>query len=80
MLYASLRANVVHVARDEGVEVAKRIEIGSPDEISEDRLKEEVASSGSGGSGGAAAAAAAENAGSGAAKQGFARPKRPGRR
>lgn len=74
MLYASLRANVVHVARDEGVEVAKRIEIGSPDEIREDRLKEEVAPSGGDNS------AAAEDGSAGAAKQGFARPKRPGKR
>jgi twinfilin len=77
MLYASSRANVVVVARDEGVDVAKRIEIGAPDEIDEDRLKELVGSS----SGGAASAAvAAEEAGSGASKQGFARPKRPGKR
>ncbi len=74
MLYASLRANVVQAARDEGVEVARRVEIGSPDEMGEERLRGEVApSSGSGG-------AAGENAGSGAAKQGFARPKRPGKR
>ncbi len=78
MLYASLRANVVHVARDEGVEVAKRIEIGSPDEMGEDRLKEEIAPSASGVSG--VGAAAAEDGGSGMAKPGFARPKRPGKR
>lgn len=72
MLYASFRANVVHVARDEGVEVTKRMEIGSPDEMGEDRLKEETVASGS--------AAAAEDGGSVAVKAGFARPKRPGKR
>ncbi len=76
MLYASSRANVVQVARDEGVEVSKRIEIGAPDEIGEDRLEEEVAPSGGGGGG---AAAAAEDNKSGT-RQGFARPKRPGKR
>ena len=72
MLYASFRGNVVQAARDQGVEVAKRIEIGAPDEISEDRLREEIAPP--------AAEAAAVEAGSGAARQGFARPKRPGKR
>ena len=74
MLYASFRLSVVQAARDEGVEVTKRMEIGSPDEIGEDRLKDEVVPLGSG------AAAADDGGGSGAAKQGFARPKRPGRR
>lgn len=67
MLYASFRANVVYVAKDENVEVSKRIEIGDPDEIDEQRLTEETAP------------AAGQDAGSGA-KQGFARPKRPGKR
>ena len=67
MLYASSRANVVHVAKDEGVEVSKRIEIGAPDEIVEQRLKEEMAP------------AAGQDTGSGG-RQGFARPKRPGKR
>ena len=67
MLYASSRANVVYVAKDEAVEVEKRIEIGAPDEISEERLKEEMAPP------------ADESAGSGA-RQGFPRPKRPGKR
>ncbi|KAF7504071.1 hypothetical protein GJ744_002836 [Endocarpon pusillum] len=72
MLYASSRASVVHVARDEGVEVTKRIEIGSPDEVVEERLNEETAPSGG--------AAAAEDGGSVAVKPGFARPRRPGKR
>lgn len=72
MLYASFRGTVVYVARDEGVEVAKRIEIGAPDDIGEDRLKEEMMPS--------AAAGSTEDGGSGAARQGFARPKRPGKR
>jgi hypothetical protein len=72
MLYASSRANVVHVAKDEGVEVSKRIEIGAPDEIAEERLREEVAPSES-------ESGAATPAG-GATRQGFARPKRPGKR
>jgi twinfilin len=67
MLYAASRANVVYVAKDEAVEVSKRIEIGAPDEIDEQRLKEEMEPS------------AGEGAGSGA-RQGFARPKRPGKR
>jgi hypothetical protein len=67
MLYASSRANVVYVAQDEGVEVAKRIEIGAPDEIGDERLKEVMAPP------------AGDEAGSGA-RQGFARPKRPGKR
>ncbi|ERF71237.1 hypothetical protein EPUS_08155 [Endocarpon pusillum Z07020] len=71
MLYASMRGSVVHVARDEGVEVSKRIEIGSPDEMGEERLREETAAAGS---------AAADDGGSVALKAGFARPRRPGKR
>lgn len=67
MLYASSRASVLLVAKDEAVDVAKRIEVGAPDEISEERLKEEMEPP------------AGEGVGSGA-RQGFARPKRPGKR
>lgn len=74
MLYASTRAHVLELARAEGVEVRRRLEIGEPDEIAQDRLKEELE-------------VAEENhdhpttttAGT-SARQGFARPKRPGKR
>ena len=74
MLYASFRGNVVHAARDEGVEVAKRIEIGAPEEVGEERLREELALPG------ATASAGAEEEGGSRVRQGFARPKRPGKR
>lgn len=68
MLYASSRRNVVQVAQEEGVELTKRIEIGEPDEIGADRLRDLAAEGG-------------EDAGaSTGASQGFARPKRPGKR
>ena len=69
MLYASSRNGVLEVAKAEGVVVGKRLEAGDPEEISTQRLSEEVG----GGKG-----AAAEEGASGA--KGFARPKRPGRR
>ena len=63
MVYASSRNSVVQLAKEEGSEVNKRIEVGGPEEVTETSLKEEVMPR-------------AENE----AKQGFARPKRPGRR
>lgn len=80
MLYASSRRNVVFLAREEGVEEAKRIEIGAPDEIGEERLREELAPSAataSGGNGDGDEAGPGSGAG---ARPGFARPKRPGKR
>jgi len=67
MLYASCRAGLLELAKGEGVVVAKRIEIGEPSEIGADRLKEELE------------APKAEDS-NGGARQGFARPKRPGRK
>lgn len=65
MLYASSRAFVLQIAKAEGVVVNKRIEAGSPEEVGEDRLKDEVE----------------PKAEEGPPKSGgFARPKRPGRR
>lgn len=72
---------MVLLVKEKGIEIAKRIEVGGPDEIDEDRLKEAVApplapagadkaeSGGGGGSGGDG----------GVVKKGFARPKRPGK-
>lgn len=78
MLYATCRANVVHLAKDEGVEVARRIEIGAPDEIGEDTFKEEFAPPSASARGGAGEEGSAGSAG--VVRQGFARPKRPGKR
>ena len=65
MVYASSRAFVVKIAEGEGVEIAKRIEAGGPEEVTEERLRDE------------ALPKTEEVAGG---KQGFARPKRPGKR
>jgi twinfilin-like protein len=67
MLYASSRAGLLKLAESEGVDIAKRIEISEPSEIGSDRLKEELE------------VPRAEDGASGA-RQGFARPKRPGRK
>lgn len=67
MVYASARASVLQVAKTEGVNVTKRLEAGDVDEITEARLADEVG----------VTSAAQEPA---ASKQGFARPKRPGKR
>lgn len=66
MVYASSRAFVPLIAKDQGVEVAKRLEFGTPEEVTAEVLKEAVdpkSEEPSGRSGG-----------------GFARPKRPGKR
>lgn len=53
------------MARLEGVEVAKRLEASGPEEVTATMLREEVEP---------------KNDGAAAGKQGFARPKRPGKR
>ncbi|KAL9111275.1 MAG: hypothetical protein Q9227_004354 [Pyrenula ochraceoflavens] len=63
MVYASSRNSVVQLAKDEDVEVSKRIEVGGPEDVTETSLRDEVMPK-----------AETET------KQGFARPKRPGRR
>lgn len=42
MVYASSRNNVVSLAKENGLEVSKRIEAGEPEDITESRLKEEM--------------------------------------
>lgn len=74
MVYASARASVLQAAKGQGVDVTRRLEQGDAGEVTEDRLREEMGLKGD--EEGAAAAAAS----SGAPRQGFARPKRPGRR
>lgn len=66
MVYASSRAFVPLIAKDLGVDVVKRLEFGTPEEVTADALKEvvEPKSEESGGKTGG----------------GFARPKRPGKR
>ena len=64
-MYASSSRSVQELARSEGLEVAKRLEAGGPEEVTEERLRDEVQPK-------------AEEAGAG--RQGFARPKRPGRK
>ena len=71
MLYASSRNGALLIAKAEGVEVSKRIEAGAPDELDEHRLSGEIKSSETEDSSGPSA---------GTARQGFARPKRPGKR
>ena len=67
MLYSSCRRSVLELARAEGVEVAKRLEADGPADITEARLMEE-----------AGVQSKSEDAAGG--RQGFARPKRPGKR
>lgn len=66
MVYASSRSGVLEAAKAEGVCVSKRLEAGDPEEITEQKLNDEIGVD------------AANEAG--ATKSGFARPKRPGRR
>ena len=66
MLYASSRNGVLEIAKGEGVVVGKRLEAGDAAEVGVERLSEEVGPK------------ADENAGQ--SKQGFSKPKRPGRR
>jgi len=66
MVYASSSRSVQEIARLEGVEVAKRLEAGGPEEMTEERLREEVQPK-------------TEETTAGG-RQGFARPKRPGRK
>ncbi len=66
MLYASSRNGVLEIAKSEGVVVGKRLEAGDPEEVGVERLAEEVG------------AKAVNN--DGQSKQGFSKPKRPGRR
>ena len=66
MVYASSRSGVLEAAKSAGVDVSKRLEAGDPTEVTEQRLNDEAGVSGA--------------ADAGAAKSGFARPKRPGRR
>lgn len=79
---ASLRSVISTASAQAGVEVARKIEAGAPDEIEEDDLKELVvdnaATSGLTGEESSAGASASTVAGD--SKAGFARPKRPGRR
>lgn len=70
MLYASSRNGVLLISKNEGIDVAKRIEAGSPDEVDEGRLADEMKPSGDSGT----------STPTGTGRQGFARPKRPGRR
>ncbi len=65
MVYASSSRSVQEMARLEGVEVAKRLEAGGPEEVTEERLKDEVQP---------------KTEETGASRQAFARPKRPGRK
>jgi twinfilin-like protein len=65
MVYATSKRSVLEVARLEGVEVAKRLEASGPEEVTAAMLQEEVQPASDGAAGG---------------KQGFARPKRPGKR
>lgn len=65
MVYASSKRSVLEVARVDGVEVAKRLEASGPEEVTEAMLREEVQP---------------KSDSSAAGKQGFARPKRPGKR
>jgi twinfilin len=65
MLFASSRSNILLIAKDEGVEVAKRLEASDPDDVSEEVLRAE---------------AVAQNAEAADEKKAFSRPKRPGRR
>ncbi|KAK5956574.1 Twinfilin-1 [Knufia fluminis] len=69
MVYASARASVLQAAKGEGVNVTRRLEQGDNDEVGEQRLKDEVGISV--GEGGNAAPTS---------RQGFAKPKRPGKR
>ena len=41
-MFASSRRSVLQAAQNENVEVAKKIEASAPDEITEERLREEV--------------------------------------
>ena len=66
-MYASSRSGVLDIAKAEGVVVAKRIEASEPDEVTEESLSIGAASS----NGGEAPISS---------RQGFARPKRPGKR
>lgn len=67
MMYASSRNGVIEIAKGEGIAVSKRLEAGAPDEISERRLQDEVGLN-----------VAEETTSS--SRQGFSRPKRPGKR
>lgn len=69
MVYASSRNGVIEVAKGEGVVVSKRLEAGDPEDITEQRLRDEAGVSSTGGDTAAASS-----------RQGFARPKRPGKR
>lgn len=66
MVYASSSRSVQEIARLEGVEVAKRLEAGGPEEVTEERLGAEVRPK-------------TEETTAGG-RQGFSRPKRPGRK
>ncbi|KAL4883463.1 hypothetical protein BJY04DRAFT_25882 [Aspergillus karnatakaensis] len=62
MLYASSRMYALQVAEEQGLNISKKIEAGTPDEVTGDRLHEEVHPP--------------QNAN---LRQGFAKPRRPGR-
>ncbi|KPI39429.1 Twinfilin [Cyphellophora attinorum] len=70
MVYASSRSGVLEAAKSEGVEVSKRLEAGDPEEITAQRLDEEVAAAGGGNA----------ESGTSTPRGGFSRPKRPGKR
>ncbi|KAK5077942.1 Twinfilin-1 [Lithohypha guttulata] len=67
MVYASARASVLQLAKGEGLNVTKRLEQGDTGEVTEQRLMDEAGLKSAG----------AESANT---RQGFARPKRPGKR
>ena len=65
MVYSTSKRSVLEVARNEGVDVSKSIEVGGPEEVTAEMLRNEVQP---------------KSDGAAASKQGFARPKRPGKR
>jgi len=71
MVYASARASVLQAAKGEGVNVTRRLEQGDADEVTETRLREEVGMKSEGEDGAAPTTSS---------RQGFAKPKRPGKR
>ena len=68
MVAASSRSGVIEIAKANGIVVSKRIEASEVEDVTAARIREELGSETEG----------SEPAG--AARQGFARPKRPGRR
>ena len=65
MVYSTSKRSVLEAARIEGVEVLKRFEVGGAEEVTAEMLRDEVEP---------------KSDVAAASKQGFARPKRPGKR